>query len=196
MVAVFGLIDIKTFKHVWKYNKADAASMIITFLTVLGVGVETGILVGVAVALTMFVWRTSRPHMAEVGRIGDTEIYRNVARHEVETWPQTVAIRVDESLYFANTKYLEDVVLQMVVDRPELKYLVLIGIAVNDIDASALETLESLNQELHDAGVELHLAGFKGPVTDRLKAIGFIDHFGPGRVHLSTHDAMKALGCV
>jgi SulP family sulfate permease len=196
MVAVFGLIDIKTFKHVWKYNKADAASMIITFLTVLGVGVETGILVGVAVALTMFVWRTSRPHMAEVGRIGDTEIYRNVARHEVETWPQTVAIRVDESLYFANTKYLEDVVLQMLADRPELKYLVLIGTAVNFIDASALETLESLNQELHDAEVELHLAGFKGPVTDRLKAIGFIDHFGPGRVHLSTHDAMKALGCV
>ena len=195
MVAVFGLIDVKTFKHVWKYNKADAASMIITFFAVLGVGVETGILVGVAAALLLFLWRTSRPHMAEVGRIGNTETYRNVARYEVQTWPQTVAIRVDESLYFANTKYLEDVVLQMVADRPELKYLVLIGIAVNEIDASALETLETLNQDLSDAGVELHLAGFKGPVTDRLKAIGFIDHLGPGRIHLSTHDAMKALGC-
>ncbi len=195
MVAVFGLIDVKTFKHVWKYNKADAASMIVTFLAVLAVGVETGILVGVAAALALYVWRTSRPHMAEVGRIASTETYRNVERHEVETWPQTVAIRVDESLYFANTKYLEDVVLQMVADKPELKYLVLIGIAVNDIDASALETLKSLNQELRDAGVELHLAGFKGPITDRLKAIGFIDHIGPGRVHLSTHDAMKALGC-
>jgi SulP family sulfate permease len=195
MVAVFGLIDVKTFKHVWKYNKADAASMIVTFLAVLAVGVETGILVGVAAALALYVWRTSRPHMAEVGRIASTETYRNVERHEVETWPQTVAIRVDESLYFANTKYLEDVVLQMVADKPELKYLVLIGIAVNDIDASALETLESLNQELRDAGVELHLAGFKGPITDRLKAIGFIDQIGPGRVHLSTHGAMKALGC-
>jgi SulP family sulfate permease len=195
MVAVFGLIDVKTFKHVWKYNKADAASMIITFLAVLAVGVETGILVGVAATVLLFVLRASRPHMAEVGRISNTETYRNVERHEVETWPQTVAIRVDESLYFANTKYLEDVVLQMVADKPELKYLVLIGIAVNSIDASALETLESLNQELRDAGVELHLAGFKGPITDRLKAIGFIDHIGPGRVHLSTHDAMKALGC-
>ena len=195
MVAVFGLIDVKTFKHVWQYNKADAASLIITFLAVLAVGVETGILVGVATALLLFLWRTSQPHMAEVGRIGGTEIYRNVARHEVETWPQTVAIRVDGSLYFANTKYLEDVVLQMVADKPELKYLVLIGIAVNSIDSSALETLESLNQELHDAGVELHLAGFKGPITDRLKDIGFIDHIGPDHVHLSTHDAMKALGC-
>lgn len=195
MVAVFGLIDVKTFKHVWKYNKADAAAMIITFLAVLAVGVETGILVGVTATLLLYLWRTSRPHMAEVGRIGETETYRNVERHEVETWPNTAAIRVDESLYFANTKYLEDVVLQMVADRPELKYLVLIGIAVNSIDASALETLESLNQELHDAGVELHLAGFKGPITDRLKAIGFIDHIGPDRFHLSTHDAMKALGC-
>ena len=195
MVAVFGLIDVKTFKHVWKYSKADAASLTVTFVMVLAVGVETGILIGVAAALLLFLWRTSRPHMAEVGRIGDTETYRNVARHKVETWPQTVAIRVDGSLYFANTKYLEDVVLQMVADRPDLKYLVLIGIAVNDIDASALETLESLNQELRDAGVELHLAGFKGPITDRLKAIGFIDHIGPDRVHLSTHDAMKTLGC-
>jgi SulP family sulfate permease len=195
MVAVFGLIDVKTFRHVWKYSKADAASLIVTFVAVLAVGVETGVLMGVAAAVLLFLWRTSRPHMAEVGRIGNTETYRNVERHEVETWPQTAAIRVDESLYFANTKYLEDVVLQMVADRPDLKNLVLIGIAVNDIDASALETLESLNQELHDAGVELHLAGFKGPITDRLKDIGFIDHIGPGRVHLSTHDAMKALGC-
>jgi len=195
MVAVFGLIDVKTFRHVWKYNKADAASMIVTFLAVLAVGVETGILVGVAAALVLLVLRGSRPHMAEVGRIANTETYRNVERHEVETWPQTVAIRVDESLYFANTKYLEDVVLQMVADRPELKYLVLIGIAVNFIDASALETLESLNQELSDAGVELHLAAFKGPVTDRLTDIGFIDNIGLERVHVSTHDAMKALGC-
>ncbi len=195
MVAVIGLIDVKTFKHVWKYNKADAASLIVTFLAVLAVGVETGILVGVAAALLLFVWRASRPHMAEVGRIGNTETYRNVERHEVQTCPQAAAIRVDESLYFANTKYLEDVVLQMVADKPELKYLVLIGIAVNFIDASALETLESLNRELQDAGVELHLAEFKGPITDRLKAIGFIDHIGPNHLHLSTHDAMKALGC-
>ncbi|MGI9206245.1 MAG: SulP family inorganic anion transporter [Woeseiaceae bacterium] len=195
MVAVFGLIDVKTFKHVWSYNKADAASMIITFIAVLAVGVETGILAGVVATLLLFLWRTSRPHIAEVGRIGGTELYRNVARHEVETWQQTVAIRVDGSLYFADTKYLEDVVLQVVADRPELKYFVLIGIAVNAIDASALETLESLNHELHDAGVELHLAGFKGPITDRLRDIGFIDHIGPDRVHLSTHDAMKVLGC-
>ena len=65
-----------------------------------------------------------------MGRIGGTEIYRNVARHDVETWPQTVAIRVDESLYFANTKYLEDSILKLVANQPEVKHLVLIGIAI------------------------------------------------------------------
>ena len=152
IVAVIGLIDLTTLRHVWHYNKADAASMLATFLAVLAVGVESGILVGVAAAVALFIWRTSRPHMAVVGRLGQSETYRNILRHQVKTCPHVLAIRVDESLYFANTKYLEDSILQTVADRPELKHLVLIGIAVNFIDASALETLEALILELRDAG--------------------------------------------
>jgi len=196
MVAVFGLIDVATLKHVWRYNKADAASMLVTFAAVLLVGIETGILVGVATAILLFIWRTSRPHMAIVGRVGSTETYRNILRHTVKTCPHVVTIRVDQSLYFANTKYLEDTILQIIADRPEVKHLVLVGIAVNFIDASALGTLESLIQELRDAGVEFHMADIKGPVMDRLKEIGFVDHVGPDHIYMSTHDAMKALGCV
>ena len=195
IVAVAGLIDVKTLKHVWRYNKADAVSLLVTFLAVLAVGVETGILVGVVAALGLFIWRSSRPHMAIVGRVGDSETYRNILRHQVKTCPHVVAIRVDESLYFANTKYLEDTILQIIADRPEVKHLVLIGIAINFIDASALETLESLIKELRDAGVELHLADIKGPVMDRLKAVGFGNYLGADHIYLSTHDAMKALGC-
>ncbi|GAB4444930.1 MAG: solute carrier family 26 protein [Anaerolineae bacterium] len=195
MVAVAGLIDVKTFRHVWKYNKADALSMIVTFVAVLAVGVESGILVGVAAAILLFVWRTSRPHMAVVGRIGQSETYRNVLRHSVATCPHVVAIRVDQSLYFANTKYLEDTILTIVADRPEVKHLVLIGIAINFIDASALETLESLVYELRGAGVEFYMADIKGPVMDRLKAIGFVAHLGEDHFFLSTHDAMLALNC-
>jgi SulP family sulfate permease len=196
IVAVAGLIDVKTLKHVWRYNKADAASMLVTFLAVLAIGVESGILAGVAAALVLFIWRSSRPHMAIVGRVGTSETYRNILRHQVKTCPHVVSIRVDESLYFANTKYLQDTILQIVADRPEVKHLVLIGIAINFIDASALETLESLIQELRDAGVEFHLADIKGPVMDRLKSIGFVDQLGADKIHLSTHDAMQALGCL
>ena len=196
IVAVVGLIDIKTFRHVWAYNKADGVSMIITFFAVLAVGIETGILVGVAATLLLFVWRSSRPHVAVVGRMGDSQVYRNVLRHDVETCPHVVAIRVDESLFFANTKYLEDTILEKIADNPAVDHLVLIATAVNFIDASALETLETLQTELRDAGVDLHLAGIKGPVMDRLKQIGFVDHFGQEYIHFRTHDAMVAIGCL
>lgn len=196
IVAVATLFDIKTLKHTWHYNKADAVALIITFIAVLTQGIEIGILVGVAATIVLFLWRSSRPHVAVVGRLGESETYLNVLRHEVQTWSEVVAVRVDESLYFANTKYLEDTLLGAVAERPDVKHLVLIGTAINYIDASALETLESLVQELRDAGVELHLAAIKGPVMDRLKAIGFVDKVGADHFYLSTHDAMKALGYV
>ena len=136
------------------------------------------------------------PAAAVVGRLGESEIYRNVRRHSVTTCPQVVAVRVDASLYFANCKALEDTVLGIVADQPDVAHFILIGTAVNAIDASALETLESLHAELHDAGVQLHLAAIKGPVMDRLRAIGFTDHIGEDHFYESTHDAMKAIGCI
>lgn len=196
IVAVLGLIDLATLKHVWHYNKADAASLIVTFLAVLALGVEVGIGVGVVVTILLFLWRTSRPHVAVVGRLAQSETYRNILRYHVKTCPHVIAMRVDESLYFANTKFLEDTILGIIAERPEVKHLVLIGIAVNFIDASALETLESLAEELRNAGVEFHLAEIKGPVMDRLKAIGFVDKIGRDHIHLSTHDAMTTLNCV
>lgn len=196
LVAVGNLIDIKTARHIWAYNKADSTALIITFLAVLAVGVENGILVGAGSSLLLYIWRTSRPHTAVVGRIGKSEIYRNVLRYNVQTWPELLAIRIDESLYFANTKHLEDTILGQIADRPQVKHVVLIGTAVNFIDASALETLASLRAELASAGVDLHLAAIKGPVLDELKKIGFVDQIGANHVHFSTHDALIALGYV
>ncbi|MFW6183840.1 MAG: SulP family inorganic anion transporter [Chloroflexota bacterium] len=195
VVAVAGLVDAATLKHVWRYNKADAASFIVTFLAVLFLDVERGIVIGVVSALALYIWRTSKPHVAIVGRLGESETYRNVLRHDVQCWSNVVAVRVDESLYFANTRFLEDVVLATVADRPEVEHFVLIGTAVNFIDASALETLKSLQRELRDAGVTLHLAAIKGPVMDRLRRVGFAEQIGAENVHLTTHEAMKAIGC-
>lgn len=196
IVAVAGLIDLKTFRHVWHYNKADAFSYLVTFFAVLLVGVENGILYGVGVAMLLFIWRTSKPHVAVVGRLGEGEIYRNVLRHKVQCWPEVIAVRIDESLYFANSKFLEDTVLGLIADQPAVRHFILIGTAVNFIDASALETLESLLRQLNDADVQLHLAAFKGPVLDGLQGIGFIDHLGAEHVHLTTHDAMVAIGVI
>ncbi|MCB0076391.1 MAG: sulfate permease [Anaerolineales bacterium] len=196
LVAVAGLIDTKSFVHAWRYSKADAFSLLVTFFAVLLIGVEQGILVGVVVTIALYLWRTSRPHVAEVGRVGDSEIYRNVARHTVQTSSAVHMLRVDESLYFANSKFLEDTVLAAVADHPDIKAFVLVGTAINFIDASALETLEQLHHALEAVGVEMHFAALKGPVMDRLRTIGFVDEVGAQRFHLSPHDAMIALGAV
>ncbi|MCA9980317.1 MAG: STAS domain-containing protein, partial [Anaerolineales bacterium] len=196
IVAVAGMVDVKTFRHVWAYSKTDGLAMLITFVAVLAVGVEQGILLGVLASLFILAWRISRPHVAIVGRVDDTEIYRNVVRHDVQTWPTAVAMRVDESLYFANATYLEELVVQLLADQPEMQHFVFIGTAINFIDASALESLDAMHHALKDAGVTLHLAAMKGPVMDRLSASGLIDDIGRENVHLSTHEAMQAIGLV
>ena len=194
LVAVANLIDLNTARHIWRYNKADGAALIATFLAVLAVGIETGILIGVGVSLLLYIWRTSNPHIAEIGRLGQSEMYRNVLRYHVQTWPHVLLVRVDESLYFANTKAIEDSVLRRVAEKSAIEHLVLIGSAINFIDASALETLRALHAELASAGVSLHLAEINEPVLDKLRAIGFIKELGDARVHFSTHDAIIALG--
>lgn len=195
LVAVMGLLDLSTLRQAWAYNKADAASWAVTFAAVLGISVEMGILIGVLASLGLYLWRTSRPHVAEVGRL-EGETYRNVRRHPVQTYPGVAAIRIDESLYFANSRFLEDTILHLVSERPDINHVILIGSAINFIDASALETLEALVDRLRDAGVDFHLTDIKGPVMDRLERVGFIDHVGRDHIFLTTHEAMCALGCV
>ena len=196
LVAIFNMVDFGTAVSVWRYNRADGVAWWVTFVAVLGVGVETGILYGVAASILLFIWRTSRPHVAIVGRLNGSEIYRNVLRHEVETWPELIAMRIDQSLYFANTKFLEDTVLGLIADRPEVKDFVLICTAVNFIDASAVETLESLLEQLMDAGVTFHLAAVKGPVLDQLKQSEFWQHFDERQLHFTTHEALQTLGYI
>lgn len=195
IVAVIGLVDLREPQRIWRTNRGDAFTWLITFVAVLTLGIETGIFAGVFSALVLYLWRTSRPHIAIVGRLGDSEVYRNVERHQVKTWPHVVAVRVDESLYFANTRYLEQVLLRIVAERPEVKHLVLIGSAINFIDSSALHTLDHLIDELRDAGVEFHLADIKGPVMDRLKQSELLEKIGQDHIHITTHAAMLALGC-
>lgn len=196
IVAVFGLVDLREPLKIWKANRGDAITWAITFAAVLILGIETGIFAGVAASLAIYLWRTSRPHIAVVGRLGEGEIYRNILRYNVHTWPDVVMMRVDESLYFANTRFLEDAVMRIVAERPEVHHLVLIGSAVNFIDSSALHTLEHLREELHDAGVQLHLSEIKGPVMDGLHKAGFVEQLGTQHIHMSTHEAMRALGHV
>ncbi len=193
VVAVAQLVDWRAAVRAWKYSRADGAAFTTTFAAVLVLGVEAGIVIGAVVAVALHVWRTTQPHMAVVGRVAGSEHYRNVLRHQVETWPELLLVRVDESLYFANARNLEDEVLRAVAERPRLRDFVLIASAVNFIDGSALETLETLRVELDSAGVTFHLAEVKGPVMDRLQRVSFVESMTPGRIFLSTQEAVDTL---
>ncbi len=192
IVAVLSLVDLGTLKRTFVYSKSDFAAMAATILVVLGVGVEAGVVTGVAVSLALYLWRTSRPHMAIVGQVPGTEHFRNVLRHDVVTSDKVLTVRVDESLYFANARFLEDKIYDMVAERPSLAHVVLMCPAVNLIDASALESLEAINERLHAAGVTFHLSEVKGPVMDRLRRAHFLDDL-TGRVFLSQYEAMRTL---
>ncbi|MFP5300397.1 sulfate permease [Cobetia sp. SIMBA_158] len=192
IVATTSLIDIAAIKRTFRYSKGDGAALMITLIITLAHGVESGIIVGIAVSLGLYLKRTSQPHSALVGRVPGSEHFRNVERHEVETDPELAILRIDESLYFANARYLEDTVLALMAERPSLKHLVLACQAVNLIDASALESLEVINERLSAAGVKLHLSEVKGPVMDRLKCSELPANLG-GDIYLSTFDAWQAL---
>jgi len=193
VVAVLSLVDLSVFKHTWSYSKADFAAAAATVLVTLGAGVEAGLMAGVGLSLAMFVYRTSRPHIAEVGLVPGTEHFRNVERHAVQTDEAVLGLRVDESLYFANARALEDRLNEAVAQRPALKHVVLQCSAINSIDASALESLEAIDARLRDAGVVLHLSEVKGPVMDRLKGTTLLQHLR-GQVFLSHFQAVQALG--
>lgn len=150
IVAVLSLVDFRALGRAWRYSKADFAAMATTIALTLGFGVETGVTAGVVLSLALFLYRTSRPHTAVVGQVAGTEHFRNINRHSVITCPSVVTLRVDESLYFANARYLEDRVYALVAENPGLKHFVLMCPAVNDIDISALESLEAINQRLAD----------------------------------------------
>jgi sulfate permease, SulP family len=192
IVAVLSLVDLAAFKRTYAYSKSDFAAMLATVLLVLFVGVEIGIMAGVALSLALFLWRTAKPHVAVVGQVAGTEHFRNIKRHEVITDPRILSIRVDESLYFANAKFLEDTIYAEIAGKPDLRHVILMCPAINWIDASALESLEAITQRLESAGIGFHLSEVKGPVMDALKRSEFFVHF-KGKVFLSQFEAVSQL---
>ncbi|WP_336367570.1 SulP family inorganic anion transporter [Marinobacter sp. C2H3] len=192
IVSVSTLIDVRSLVRTWRYSLADVGAMLATIALTLAHSVEAGILGGVVLSVGLYLFRTSRPHVAVVGRVPDTEHFRNIRRYDVQLCPNVAFLRVDESLYFANARFLEETVLDLVTREPALKDLVLVCSGINLVDASALKSLETINERLRDAGVHLHLSEVKGPVMDRLKRTDLLDHL-EGRVFLSTFDAWRAL---
>ena len=192
IVAVLSLIDLQIFRQTWEFSKTDFIALATTLLATLLKGVETGLVTGVALSLALFLFRASRPHIAAVGLVPGTEYFRNVLRHQVLVSPRLVCLRIDASLFFANARGVEDRINAEVASHPGLEHVLLQCSAINDIDASALESLEAIASRLKESGIALHFSEIKGPVMDKLRTTQLIQQLH-GRVFLTNFQAIQAL---
>ena len=192
IVAVLSLVDLSILRRTWVYSRADFLAVAATITLTLGMGVEMGVATGVLLSIALFLYSTSRPHVAEVGLIDGTQHFRNIRRHKVLTDPAVLTLRIDQSLYFANARFLEDYLYERIIGDQSLRHVVLMCSAVNEIDMSALESLEAINARLRELGITLHLSEVKGPVMDRLERGHFLQQLS-GRVYLSQFDAFRDL---
>jgi sulfate permease, SulP family len=194
IIAVFRLVRIRHIFHTWNYDRGDGIAELVTLLGVLVLGIEKGITLGIILTLTSQLRKASHPHIAVVGRIPKTEHYRNIKRHAVETWHHLLLVRIDESLTFANISYIEDYLADELNRQPNIKHVVLIFTSVSDIDATALEGLEKINQTIQQSGKTLNISEAKGPILDKLGKTDFLEQLKPGKVFFRTEDAAKELG--
>jgi|TARA_B100000446_G_scaffold128693_1_gene120617 SulP family sulfate permease len=188
LLAVTTLFDIEAIKRTFAYSLKDFSALMITLILTLTQGLEWGLMAGIVVSIGLHLHRSSLPHSAILGLVPNTEHFRNIERHTVITDEKIISLRIDSSLYFANARFLADKINELVAQHPKAKHLVLTCSAINDIDASAIESLLAVNQYLSEAGMSFHLSEVKGPVMDRLQHSQFIDQLS-GNIYLSHHQA-------
>jgi len=193
MVAVAGLVDWEEARYLWRVDRRDFGLMALTFVATLSLGIEQGILVGVIVSLIVVIYESSTPHTALMGRLPDTETYRNLKRNpEAMTRSHVVIVRMDANLYFANVSTFQDLLLDLDVNDPALRAIVVDMYPVNQIDSTATHALHEIIETCRRNGVELYMAGVKGPVKDVLDAAGLSEELGADRFFLEVHDAAEA----
>lgn len=192
IVAAASLFDFSGFVHNWRYDRTDGIAMLGTFVGVLLFGVEVGIALGIGLSFATLIWRSSRPHIAVVGRVPGTEHFRNVLRHDVKTHRDLLFLRIDESLFFSNISAIEDRLLSELKRHPDTRELILILSSVSRIDGTALERLHQINKDLQSRNIRLHLAEVKGRVLDRLSRSRLLEKL-TGRIFLSSYIAELAL---
>jgi len=195
MVAVFGLIDIKEAKFLWKTRKKDFLMLLATFLGTLLLGIEEGIAIGVIISLVMVIYRSSRPHMAVLGWIPEKDIYRNIDRYpEAKTIAQTLMVRIDAALYFANVDYIKDKLQELEhTEGEQLKNIIIDANGINDVDSSAIHALKELIKEYEEQGVEWYFAAVKGPVRDMFEKTGIYEHLGKDHFFDTVNEANKRI---
>ena len=194
MVAVFGLIDFKYPLELFKNRRDEFFLLVATFIITLTIGIKEGILIGVLVSLLLLVYRTSRPHIAVLGRIKNTNYFKNIVRfpEDTETFKEFLIVRFDAQLYFGNKEYFRKELLKQLVNKEtEIQYIILNAEAINYIDSSAVHMLRQTIIELKNIGIKLVIAGAIGPTRDILYSSGLINEIGKENLFVKTYEALE-----
>ncbi len=192
MVAVLGLIDVKTAVLLFKTNKKDFSMLIVTFLSTLLFGVQTGIITGVVLSLGLVIHRSVYPHLAELGKLPDTNYYRNIARFpEAKERKDALIFRFDSELYFANINYFREQLEQMISKKgDDLKVIILNAQSIYALDSSAAKGLEEFVDDCHERGLEFYMTEVIGPVRDMLRKTGLVEKIGENHFKMRIQDAL------
>ena len=199
MMAVVGLINVKAVKHAWQANKQDGIVAIVSFVLTLAFAphLDKGILIGAGLALVMYLYRTMQPRIAVLARHADGTL-RDAEMFGLKACENIAVIRFDGSLYFANTSYFEDRVQERIAAKPDLKYVIVIGEGINQVDATGEEMLSHLAERLDKAGIRLLFTGLKKQVLDVFMRTGLYQRLGADRFFRTEDQALdytwKALG--
>jgi len=196
LVAVGKLIDLSYPKKLWKNNRSEFYVLLFTFSITLFVGIKEGILLGVFAALLYMVYQNTRPHIAVLGRIKNTHYFKNIDRfsNEVTTFPHVLILRFDGQLFFGNQRYFKQQLSHLIKQHPEsVNHLVLAAAPINYIDASAMEMLSLLFEELKENGTNLYWTGLSGPIRDQFHNLGVLSRFNNLFVYSSLEAALNAI---
>jgi len=195
IAAAVGLVDYKEAIHLFKLKKSDGGVFLVTFVCTVTVGLDQGLLIGMAFSLILFIWKSAYPHAAELGYLENEGVFRNIRRYpQGKIFPQILILRVDASLYFANMKFLEERIAKDLAGRPQIKEIVMDLSGVNDIDAVSIDALEKLMDAYGYQGIRFFFASMKGPVRDLVTHAGWERKYGDRIKHLSIQHALRSIG--
>ncbi len=194
LVAVYGLIDFGEAKHLWKTDKQDFILFVVTALFTLIIGIEEGILIGVVMSIVMLIYRVSNPHIAELGKVPETNHYRNVKRFEnLESDEEILIVRLDAELFFANTNYFISELHKLGSKRRELKYIVIHAGSIQNVDSSGIHAIKGIVEEYGREGVQILFTNVIGPTRDIFAKNRIIEMIGPSNFHLTIKDAVESI---
>lgn len=198
IIAVTGLVDWKAPIRLWRCCRTDATAFVVTFITVIILGIEQGILAGIATTILLQMWKSSRPPIVEISGMPVPEKIGPLHHPKTEPSQGVLALRIDSALNFTNAHYLENYVMNLLANRNDVESLVLVSSRIHDIDTTGIEVLENLQHELQNHGVRFYLSDVKESVRNRLKLAGLdLDFLDPPifyGAHQATQDASRPDG--